>query len=136
MQFFEDFRELADDRVHQCAALSLERALTNPVCGDEVVVWFQLEGEEVVSMTYLARGCWPVYGALEYLARGACGRKVTDCAALRMNEFLESVEGIPGSKRHAFSLAHRAYLRGLVEAVASGDNMDVRPIGTGVQERV
>ena len=106
MRFFEEFKELAEscsDPVHgECVEFR------NPVCGDEVRAQVVVEGETLMRFCYEARGCWPVHACLAWLKERFEGQKVTQATTFTIDTFLKEVDGVPASKRHAFTLSLRA----------------------------
>lgn len=120
MDFFEEFRELSSRRVYARDALG-ETAVTlsNPVCGDRVKVVVETAGDQIASYGYQAQGCWPVQGCLELMGDVLQGQTVQEALGLRLERWMSLVEGVPASKRHAFSLVHRATIQALVSASAA-----------------
>lgn len=119
MNFFEEFRELSERALYKADGPLGGQAveMSNPVCGD----WVSLEsrvGDGVLdTFTYQVRGCWPVQGCLEFLGDQWTGKDTSSLLAWSLQEFMESVEGIPGSKRHAFSLTHRALVTSVLKQI-------------------
>ena len=110
MMFFEEFQELAKAPRHLCADLALEgpTMVSNPVCGDLARVALTVRSGVVEKARYNAKGCWPVYGALELACRRLENSELKQTAQWSMQEFLSEVKEVPPSKRHAFSLAYRS----------------------------
>lgn len=123
LEFFDDFRELAEATTYADPALPESAevvALSNPVCGDQVRVRVRFEEGTLRSFVYQQRGCWPVAGCLELLGRVSARATLDDVLAFRLDDFLLLVRNIPPSKRHAFSLTHRALLAAASQALRSG----------------
>jgi NifU-like protein involved in Fe-S cluster formation len=109
--FFDDFRELSESS--KFASPHLDEGfveLTNPVCGDMVRVLVRSTDQRVSYYSYQQKGCWPVAGCLELLGRLVDQAPLDDVLAFSLGEFLALVKDVPASKRHAFSLTHRALL--------------------------
>lgn len=114
--FFDEFQELSQRPRFAVKAFSGEPIeLTNPVCGDWVGLWIGFDRQDrVTSFEYKQRGCWPVACCLELLGQEALGAYAKDLLGFSVSEFIELVKDVPVSKRHAFSLAHRALQQCLV----------------------
>lgn len=138
MDFWGDFKELSELRRFQ-APESLDQGLEvfrNPVCGDEVSILIELQCEVLSSFHYRARACWPVYGCLELLGQMFLRTRAKDSLTFDLKDFLATVERVPASKRHAFSLAHRAFQSAVLKAVAKDLNLSLGAVGPACQERV
>lgn len=109
MRFFEEFQDLAQAPQHLCAELELAGPTTvsNPVCGDLARVALTVRAGVVEKARYNAKGCWPVFGALELACRRLESSELSVAAQWSLQEFLSEVKEVPASKRHAFSLAYR-----------------------------
>ncbi len=117
--FFEEFQELSEssDFCRRELPESVVR-MTNPVCGDEVAVEIEWEGETVRGFGYQQKGCWPVVGCLELWGRLLQGMDLEEILSVTLDDILELVHGVPMSKRHAFSLTLRA-----IHSAASLENL-------------
>jgi len=138
VDFFGDFRELSEERTFEDLGLSAEAGVTysNPVCGDEVCVCVELCSDTIASFTYRARGCWPVFGCLEFLGKRFLQEPAVSAATYPLLDFLSEVEGIPTSKRHAFSLAHRGLVGAVSKAWAEAHKSTSTRVGPPGKERV
>ena len=132
LRFFGEFKELAERRDYESEVVSEEHRLTNPVCGDEVSLEVGLEGERIVSFAYRARGCWPVYGCLQWLGDEFLDENMTRALSFSLEDFFGVIEGVPASKRHAFSLTHRALKRAITRAL----HLQHSPDGPSGKERL
>ncbi len=56
-------------------------------------------------------------GCLELLGGRVEDQTLETVLGFRLQEFFDSVQGIPASKRHAFSLVHRAFFLAISESV-------------------
>ncbi len=139
LSFFEEFQELAER--HRFAVEGLEPAgieLSNPVCGDWVRVALQVEEDRVIAYAYQARGCWPVQACLELMGDLLRDVRIECLVGYRLEQFLGRVRGVPASKRHAFSLVHRATLQALALALSQGEEAPARrnsPSGAPLEEK-
>lgn len=117
MAFFADFQELSERSDFALAAPSPDRLIwSNPVCGDQVQVGLEIEEGVIRRVTYWAQGCWPVGGCLELLGRRLPGCSVDEVRSWQVTDLLSWVHGVPVSKRHAFSVVHRALQAALTES--------------------
>jgi NifU-like protein involved in Fe-S cluster formation len=122
MGFFEEFRELSEGSTFAAPAFDHGFVeLSNPVCGDLVRVRIQLEQSRVSYYGYQQKGCWPVTGCLELLGQLSQGAMFEQILSFRLDDFLALVRDVPVSKRHAFSLCHRALLAATSQAAHPGD---------------
>lgn len=114
--FFEEFQELAQRSRFAVEAFSGNPIeLTNPVCGDWVGLWLDLDRHgRIICFEYKQKGCWPVACCLELLGQEVLGAYAKDLLRSPLSEFIALVKDVPVSKRHAFSLAHRALQQCLV----------------------
>jgi NifU-like protein involved in Fe-S cluster formation len=114
--FFDEFRALSESRAYEKSSLEGGVEMSNPVCGDRVRVKILLEHGKVIDFGYQQKGCWPVAGCLELMGRLCRDARSEDIMAFALEDFLGVVRGVPNSKRHAFSLVHRATLAAVAQA--------------------
>lgn len=117
LRFFETFKELSERRDYLCEDIPEDLCLSNPVCGDVVGVQVCLEADRITEYRFRARGCWPVFGCLQWLGDHFVGKRVSDALGFSLEDFLGLVEEVPASKRHAFSLTHRVFRRAVAQAM-------------------
>ncbi len=118
--FFEEFRELSAQRRFASEQLPDSAVeMNNPVCGDQIRVWIEVDGGRIVAYGYQQRGCWPVVGCLELWGHLLPKLSVHELVNLELSELLNLVTGVPASKRHAFSLTLRAVQVAAVQAGVS-----------------
>ena len=138
MEFFEDFRDLAErGRFLQAELKERETiSVSNPVCGDKIFVQVDLEGQRIKSLGYQAHGCWPVFSCLEFLGQKFVGQTIESVLSYRMEEFLSEIGCVPASKRHAFSLSLRGRVQAVTKSCALRAEYATSPVGREDQERV
>lgn len=136
LDFFSDFLRLSEKRDFVVDDLSGELSLANPVCGDEVRLKVEIETERIVSVKCQVKGCWPVHGCLQWLGEKFVGSNVSDALGFKLEEFLGAVRGVPASKRHAFSLTHRAFRRAVTQSMMQTGPKRVGTVGPQGKERV
>lgn len=118
--FFEEFQELSARSRFASTELPPSRVeMSNPVCGDEVMLAVGVVDGKVQGFAYQQNGCWPVSGCLELLGLLVEGAPLDQVLSFGLEDFLALVDGVPAGKRHAFSLTHRALRSALCEAVGS-----------------
>ncbi len=107
MTFFEEFQELsAREKFRSPEPLSSDFVeLANPVCGDVVQL----------SVVVSQESC------LELLGERMIGQPVARILKLELSDFLSWVEAVPASKRHAFSLTHRALRQAILESLVRSE---------------
>ena len=66
----------------------------NPLCGDEVSIWVDFDGDTISDVKFSGRGCAISQAATSMLMEMAKGRKATEVAALDKDQLLEEI-GIP-----------------------------------------
>lgn len=91
--------------------------MSNPVCGDLVRLEVVVRNGRLESYAYQVKGCWPVQGCLEFLGDKWMGMEASALLAWPFQEFINSVNGVPGSKRHAFSLSYRALVASVLKSM-------------------
>ena len=117
LHFFGTFKELSERRDYQSDDVPEALCLSNPVCGDVVGVQVYLKADRISEYRFRARGCWPVFGCLQWLGDHFVGREVSEALTFSLEDFLGVIEEVPASKRHAFSLTHRVFRRAVAQAM-------------------
>jgi len=137
MKFFKEFRHISVTHPADGNPDSGSGGvrLSNPVCGDEVWVKAVLAEGKISQLHCKARGCWPVSGCLYLLKQCLTGLSVKEALKFPFQRFLDSVDGVPPGKRHAFSLTHRAVLQAVAKAWDEKDRNKV-PVGLSTEERL
>ena len=88
------------------ADLSAEE--TNPVCGDQIILYLRIQNKVITAAQFLAYGCAPTL---------VCGSALTDlikdlsierAKQLTRKDLLETIGGLPARKQHAAALAIEA----------------------------
>ena len=115
--FFGTFKELSEKRDYHCDDVPEALCVSNPVCGDVVGVQVCLEADRITEFRFRARGCWPVFGCLQWLGDHFVGKKGCEALGFSLEDFIGVVEDVPAGKRHAFSLTHRVFRRAVAQAM-------------------
>ena len=77
----------------------------NPVCGDILELSLKLEGNTIADIRFRAKGCVPTMACGSAITDLAKGRNVEAAQALRREDLLEKVGGLPEAASHASHLA-------------------------------
>ena len=77
----------------------------NPACGDELRLAVRVEAGRVAAVRFRAKGCVPAIACGSRLAEMMHGRTRAELAALRREELVESLGGLPPASQHAGHLA-------------------------------
>jgi nitrogen fixation NifU-like protein len=91
----------------------------NPVCGDELQLDLELEGERVTRVAWKVRGCSGAIAAASAMSELVQGRTVAEAAAVDRDAIEAALGGLPALKRHGADLAADG-LRAALDA-ARGD---------------
>lgn len=89
-----------------------------PRCGDKVKLFFRLDGETIVDVSFTASSCGPAVAAASLATTLLKGRSVGQALKLGAFELHDALGGLPVSKRHAILLV----LECLVEALGPRPN--------------
>ncbi len=82
-----------------------EASVENPICGDRVTLFLRVENGQIADCRFTAEGCPAALAGAAGLAEMVRGIPVRDCAALRPEDLLEYLGGLPPHKRHGADLA-------------------------------
>jgi len=77
----------------------------NPVCGDVLKLYVQLEDERPTAVTYQARGCPATIAAGSALTEWLIGHPVSQWNTLDAAQIERQLGGLPQASRHAAQLA-------------------------------
>jgi nitrogen fixation protein NifU and related proteins len=88
----------------------------NPVCGDVLRLTIRVSGGKIVDIRFKARGCVPSMACASALTEMVLGRTISDARALRREQLVERVGGLPPASGHAGHLALEA-LRSLLDEI-------------------
>ena len=66
----------------------------NPLCGDRVTVYLELDGDKIKDVSFEGRGCAISQAATSMLTEIVKGRKAADVAVMPKEELLDEI-GIP-----------------------------------------
>ncbi|MGM9999465.1 MAG: iron-sulfur cluster assembly scaffold protein [Candidatus Bruticola sp.] len=91
----------------------------NPVCGDTVEFWINLDAERkiVQRAVFKSFGCLAATAASDALCALAEGLPVSAAATLEEKDILEVLDGLPRAKQHGAALACEAFQEALAQAL-------------------
>ena len=79
--------------------------MTNPVCGDTLLLMLRVDGERIVDVRWQSDGCAASIAASSLLSELATGASVAEADAITREAVVEALGGLPTSKLHASVLA-------------------------------
>lgn len=77
----------------------------NPVCGDVVRLSLRVEDGKIVEARFKAKGCVPAIACGSALTELVVGKAVAEARALRGEDVIVAVDGVPQASTHAAQLA-------------------------------
>jgi nitrogen fixation protein NifU and related proteins len=100
LEHFEHPRNLGDLPVADA-----EVRMEHPVCGDIMTMAIKLSQGKIDQVRYRTRGCVASIAAGSCLTEMIQGKSTAEAAALRREELLEALGGLPNASAHATHLA-------------------------------
>jgi nitrogen fixation protein NifU and related proteins len=80
----------------------------NPVCGDVLKLTAHISQDRIVEIKFLAKGCVPAMACASTLAEFLEGKTIVEASALKREELIQRLGGLPEASAHAVSLAIEA----------------------------
>ena len=77
----------------------------NPACGDILRLTARLDSGKIGEIRFKAKGCVPAMACASALAALLHGRSLKDAAAIRREQVVAAVGGLPEASTHAGHLA-------------------------------
>jgi len=77
----------------------------NPVCGDVLELSLKLDGHRIADISFRAKGCVPVMACGSAITELILGKSVQAARAIKTEELLQKVGGLPEASSHAAHLA-------------------------------
>jgi nitrogen fixation NifU-like protein len=77
----------------------------NPVCGDVLRLTLRVVAGRISEARFKAKGCVPVMACASALTELVWGRTVEEAGALRREDVISAVGGVPEASTHAAQLA-------------------------------
>jgi nitrogen fixation NifU-like protein len=87
--------------------------MTNPVCGDTLVLMLRIEDGQIEDARWQSNGCAASIAASSVTSELVRGRSIAEADALSREAIVEALGGLPASKLHASVLAADALARAL-----------------------
>ena len=89
--------------------------MTNPVCGDTLLVMLRIEGEQITDVRWQSSGCAASIAASSRMSELVREQPVADAEAITREAIVEALDGLPASKLHASVLAADALQHALAD---------------------
>jgi nitrogen fixation NifU-like protein len=77
----------------------------NPVCGDVLKLTARISQDRIVEIKFLAKGCVPAMACASALAEFLEGKTLAQASALKREDLVQRLGGLPEASTHAGSLA-------------------------------
>jgi nitrogen fixation protein NifU and related proteins len=77
----------------------------NPVCGDVLKLTARISQDRIIEIKFLAKGCVPAMACASAIAEFVQGKTVAEAAALKREELVLKLGGLPEASTHASHLA-------------------------------
>jgi len=77
----------------------------NPVCGDVLKLTARISQGRIVEIKFLVKGCVPAMACASALAEFLQGKTIAEASALKMEDLLDILGGLPEASTHASHLA-------------------------------
>jgi nitrogen fixation NifU-like protein len=79
--------------------------LQNPACGDVLQLTLKLTDSRIAEIRFLAKGCVPSIACASALTELVRGHTIAGARAIRREQLVEAVGGLPQASSHASHLA-------------------------------
>jgi nitrogen fixation NifU-like protein len=89
--------------------------MTNPVCGDSLVLMLQIEEDRIIEARWQSDGCAASLAASSLLSELVAGKSIAEAAEITREAVVDALGGLPASKLHASVLAADALHHALAE---------------------
>ncbi len=89
--------------------------MTNPVCGDSLVLMLHIEDDRIVEARWQSDGCAASLAASSLLSELVAGKSLADASEITREAVVDALGGLPASKLHASVLAADALHHALAE---------------------
>jgi nitrogen fixation NifU-like protein len=77
----------------------------NPVCGDVVRLTLKMKDGKIAEVAFKAKGCVPAMACASALTELVVGKNISDARAIRDEDIITAVGGLPQASTHAAQLA-------------------------------
>lgn len=101
--------------------------MTNPVCGDTLLLMLRVEDERIEDVRWQSDGCAASIAAGSLLSELILRKSLDEASALTRESIVEALGGLPASKLHASVLAADALHHALADYRRRTENPEPRP---------
>jgi len=91
--------------VGELTAPTAEARMENPACGDLMTLQIRVEGERIAEAKFRAKGCVAAIACGSAMTELLSGKTLSQARALRREQIVEAVGGLPPASEHASHLA-------------------------------
>lgn len=91
--------------IGELAAADAQARVENPVCGDIMDLSVKVSGDRIEDVRYRIRGCVASIAAGSCLTEMIKGRSLVEARAIKREELLAALDGLPQASMHASHLA-------------------------------
>lgn len=85
-----------------------EGVVGNPVCGDQMKMFLQIDGDKITDIKWKTYGCASAIASTSALSELAKGRTLDEALAIGPAEIADFLGGLPAHKFHCSVLGHEA----------------------------
>ena len=93
--------------------------INNPVCGDVIRLSLKMNGSRIQEIRFKAKGCVPAIACGSALTEMVLGKSAQEVRALKREDLIAAVGGLPQASTHAAQLALDALSKTLIQIDAS-----------------
>jgi nitrogen fixation NifU-like protein len=93
--------------------------IENPVCGDVIRLSLKMQASRIHEIRFKAKGCVPAIACGSALTELALGKNAQEVRALKRDDLIAAVGGLPQASTHAAQLALDALSRALTQIESS-----------------
>jgi NifU-like protein involved in Fe-S cluster formation len=86
-------------------AANAKAQVENPVCGDVLKLTARISPDRIIVIKFLAKGCVPAMACASAVAELLEGKTLTEAAALKREDLVLKLGGLPEASTHASHLA-------------------------------
>ena len=91
--------------VGELAGADAHARVENPACGDIMDLAVKLSGDRIAEVRFRTRGCVPSIAAGSCLTEMIQGRSLHEARAIKREQIVEALDGLPSASLHASHLA-------------------------------
>ena len=89
----------------ELAGADAQVRVENPVCGDIMDLSVKVSGDHFTEVRFRAKGCVPAIAAGSCLTEMIKDRSLLDAQAIKREQIVEALDGLPPASSHASHLA-------------------------------